>query len=89
MQYIIFGHPGSDAGYWYIGADGQLHHVGGWEAESLREVSASLNIIREATRLRTPGLAEAAIQSVLKFTDEQLGQHLKNTGGGAGVVIVA
>lgn len=89
MQYIILGNQGSDAGYWYIGADGKLHHAGGWEAERLREISASLNIIREATRLRTPGLAEAAIQSVMKFTDEQLGQHLKDTAGGGGVVIVA
>ena len=88
MQFIILGHPGSDAGYWYIGADGKLHHVGGWEADSLRELSASLNIIREATQLRTPGLAEAAIQSVMKFADQQLTQHLKDSGGGAGVVIV-
>lgn len=88
MQYIILGQPGSDAGYWYIGSDGKLHHAGGWEAQGLRELSAALNIIREATQLRTPGLAEAAIQSVMKFTDQQLGQHVKDSGGG-GVVIIA
>ena len=31
MATIILGHIGSDAGYWVIGPDGKMHHVGGWQ----------------------------------------------------------
>jgi len=51
VNIVVFGHIGSDAGYWVIGPDGKLHHVGGWNPEAIAEVSASLNIIRESTRL--------------------------------------
>lgn len=30
---IVFGNVGSDAGYWYLGADGKIHHVPGWDPE--------------------------------------------------------
>ena len=33
---IIFGNIGSDAGYWYLGADGKIHHVPGWNPETLK-----------------------------------------------------
>jgi hypothetical protein len=46
----------------------------------MAEVSASLNIIREATRLRTPGLAQAAIKSVIGFAEKELGQQFKEGG---------
>ena len=87
MYRIVIGRVGSDAGYWYIGADGKLHHVPGWNPEALAELSAAVNIIREATRLKTPGLAEAAIKSVMDFTQRELQAHLKE-GGGEGVVLV-
>lgn len=80
MNIVVFGHIGSDAGYWVIGPDGKLHHVGGWNPEVIAEVSASLNIIREATRLRTPGLAQAAIKSVIGFAEKELGQQFKEGG---------
>lgn len=85
MNIIVLGNPGSDAGYWVIGPDGKLHHVGGWGPEALAEVSASLNIIREATRLRAPGLAQAAIKSVIGFAEKELGQHIKE---GHGAVVL-
>jgi len=31
---VIFGNIGSDAGYWYLGADGKIHHVPGWNPET-------------------------------------------------------
>ena len=77
---IIIGHVGSDAGYWVIGPDGRMHHVGGWNPEALLEVSAALNVIKEATRLKTPGLAEAAVKSVMGFVQQQLGDHVKEGG---------
>jgi hypothetical protein len=88
MYRIIIGHIGSDAGYWYIGSDGKLHHVPGWDPEGIAELAAAVNIMREATRLKTPGLAEAAIKSVMEFTQKELGTHLKDAGAGQGVVLV-
>lgn len=38
---IIFGNIGSDAGYWYLGADGKIHHVPGWNPET-REAFATI-----------------------------------------------
>jgi hypothetical protein len=61
--------------------------VGGWAVEQLAEVSSALNIMREATRLKTPGLAEAAAKSVSDFVTKQLGQHLKE-GGKEGPAVV-
>jgi hypothetical protein len=88
MKFIVIGHIGSDAGYWVF--DGHVwRHVGGWQIEQLAEVSSALNIMREATRLKTPGLAEAAAKSVSDFVTKQLGQHLKDSGGAGGVVILA
>jgi len=87
MRYIIIGNQGSDAGYWVLDGNG-LHHVGGWGVEQLREVSAALNIMREATRLKTPGLAEAATKVVTEFLSKQLSSHVKEAGT-QGVVILA
>jgi len=86
MNIIVLGHIGSDAGYWVIGQDGKVHHVGGWAPERLAEVHSALNIIREATQLKTPGLAEAAIKSVVGFAQKELQANIKE--GGA-VVLAA
>lgn len=37
---IIFGNVGSDAGYWYLGADGKIHHVPGWNPETIQAFKA-------------------------------------------------
>jgi hypothetical protein len=83
MKLVVFGRIGSDAGYWYIGADGKIHHQGGWEAGALTDVQASLSIIRAATQLKTPELAQSAIRSVLGFVQKELGEHV-----GEGTVIL-
>lgn len=81
MRYIVIGHIGSDAGYWYWDGHG-WHHVGGWGPEQLAEVSSALNIIRESTRFKTPGLAEAATRTVTELVQKQLGtlSHVKEAG---------
>jgi hypothetical protein len=86
MKYIVMGNIGSDAGYWYWDGHGWVH-VGGWGVEQLAEVNAAINIMRQAARLKTPGLAEAATRTVADFVEKQLGTHLKDAGGG--VVIIA
>src|SRR5260221_6862966 len=87
MRYIIIGNQGSDAGYWVFDGHG-LHHVGGWGVDQLREVGAALNIMRESTRLKTPGLAEAAAKVVAEFVEKQLSTHVKEADT-QGVVILA
>lgn len=71
---------GSDAGGWYIGPDGKLHHFEGWRPEAMAELSHAVRVLREASQLKTPGLGEAAIKSVLDFVQKDLGAHLKDGG---------
>jgi hypothetical protein len=83
MNFII----GTDAGGWEITVvNGKvvLKRIPGWNPEQLLELTAALNVIREATKLRTPGLAEEVAGSVMKFAQGQLGQHVH----GEGTVIV-
>jgi len=88
MRFIIIGHIGSDAGYWVIDANG-IHHVGGWGVDRLAEFASATAILREAVRLKTPGLAEAATKSVMKFAQDQISEHIKDSGKGTTVVLVA
>jgi hypothetical protein len=52
------------------------------------KLSSALNIMREATRLKTPGLAEAATKSVSDFVTKELGTYLREAGT-TGVVVIA
>jgi hypothetical protein len=88
MKFIVIGNPGSDAGYWVIDANG-VHHVGGWATEKMVEFSAAAKILRDAVQIRTPGIAEAAVKSVVRFAEEQIKGNIKETGQGATVVLVA
>ncbi len=88
MQFIIIGNRGSDAGYWVWDGHG-FHHVGGWGVEQLAEVRAAVSIMREATQLKTPGLAEAATKTVAEFVQKQLAAHVKDIGKGGAVVVLA
>jgi len=85
MRYIVIGNIGSDAGYWVWDGTG-FHHVGGWGVDRLQEVSAALNIMREASRLQTPGLADAAAKVVSDFLTKELQGQL---GSGTATVILA
>jgi hypothetical protein len=80
-MYIYFiGHPGSDAGGWYLGPDGKIHRIPGWNPEAMADFSHAINILREAGQLKTPNVAEAAIKSVMGFAQEQFSEHLKEGG---------
>jgi|SwirhisoilCB1_FD_contig_31_18525054_length_478_multi_4_in_0_out_0_1 hypothetical protein len=86
MHSIIVG-GGTDAGGYIITFENGkivIKKIPGWNPEAFAELGAALSIIRDATRLKTPGLAEAAMHSVMEFTQKQLDQHAK---GGAVVVI--
>lgn len=78
---VVFGHFGTDAGYWYIGADGKIHHVPGWNPEQLSEVSKVVSILAQAAALKTPGLAERIGGVLNEFVQKEIGSHVKEAGG--------
>ena len=78
---VVFGHFGSDAGYWYIGADGKIHRVPGWNPEQLSEVSKAVSILAQAAALKTPGLAERISGVLTDFVKTEVGGHVKEAGG--------
>jgi hypothetical protein len=78
--YFLSFRGGTDAGGWYIGADGKIHRIPGWNPEAMLELGHALNVIHEAGQLKTPGLADAAVKSVMDFAQKQLGEHLKSGG---------
>jgi hypothetical protein len=83
MNIYFIGRFGTDAGGWYIGPDGKIHRIPGWNPEQMADLNHAINILRSAGQLKTPGLADAAIKSVMEFAQKQLGEHAKG-----GVVVV-
>lgn len=86
MHSILVG-GGTDAGGYIITFEhGKIviKKVPGWNPEQYSELGAALTILKEATKLKHPGLAEAAAASVMEFTQRQLDQHAK---GGTVLVI--
>jgi hypothetical protein len=84
MNIYFIGRIGSDAGGWYIGPDGKIHRVPGWNPEAMRELTHAISVIREAGQLKTPGLAEATIKGVMELAQKELANHVK----GGGVVVL-
>lgn len=80
VNLFFFGHIGSDAGGWWIGPDGVIHVVPGWNPEAVEELERAVNIIRLAGQLRTEGLGQRVVEAVMPFVQEQLGAQVK--GGG-------
>jgi hypothetical protein len=78
---VVFGHFGSDAGYWYIGPDGKIHRVPGWNPEQLSEVSKVTSILGQVAALKTPGLAERVSAVLTDFVSKEIGSHAKQEGG--------
>ena len=84
MNIYFIGQSGTDAGGWYIGADGKIHRIPGWNPEAMVDLSRAISVIRHASQIKTPGLADAAIKSVMAFAQKELGAHAKE----GGVVVV-
>jgi hypothetical protein len=85
---VISGQFGSDAGWSYLGPDGQWHHVGGWAADSISDVTSALRILGEASRLKTPGVGDSVSKSLFEFVEKELAAHLGDKLTQGGVVIV-
>jgi hypothetical protein len=84
MNIYFIGQVGTDAGGWYIGPDGKIHRIPGWNPESMVELTSALGIIREAGQLKTPGLTEATVKGVMEFAQKEIATHLK----GGGVLVI-
>lgn len=84
MKIFFIGPIGSDAGGWYIGPDGKIHKIPGWNPEGMFELAAAIRVIREAGQLKTPGLREATIKGALDFVQKEFGKHVTE----GGIVVV-
>lgn len=74
MNRIIFiGPRGTDAGAWYIGTDGKIHHIPGWNPEQLSDVAHLLQGLREFSQVKAVGVAERAVSGVLEAVKKELG----------------
>ena len=87
MRFIVIGHIGSDAGYWTI-ENGKLVHHGGWGIDQLAEVNQAISMLGQATRFKTPALAESLSRTLGEFVQGQLG-HIGADKGTTVVVINA
>ena len=82
----IFVMRGSDGGGFYIGSDGKIHPVPGWEAGRMAEVQIAINLLREASRLKTPGLATSLSEGLGRFVHNELSGHLDTSQTGVAVI---
>lgn len=81
MNRIIF--IGTDGGGWYIGKDGKIHRVPGWEPDQLKDVAHLLTALRDVTQIKTAGVAERLSAALYETVTKQLGAHIQ-----AGDVVV-
>ena len=81
---IYFGPIGSDAGGIYIGADGKIHRIPGWNPEAMLDLSRSLRVLGQAALIKQAGLSDKVIDSVHGFAMKELETHVK--GGGVFVI---
>jgi hypothetical protein len=77
MRLFFFGGFGTDAGGWYIGADGKIHKVPGWNPEQVVELARLVSVLREAAQLKSPGLAEQLTAVVMPLVQKELGGVLR------------
>ncbi len=76
---IIFGNVGSDAGYWYLGADGKIHHVPGWDPETTKAFETIANsykvLTKTAGRVANVGEKVAGVEHGLGMMNEAMNKE--------------
>ncbi len=78
MGRIVFvGHFGSDAGGWYIGADGKLHRIPGWDPEQLVDLQHAVSALRSIAQLKHPAVAERVAGALHELITKELGANIK------------
>jgi len=77
MNRIIFiGSIGSDAGGWYVGADGKIHRIPGWNPEQLVDFSHAVTALRAVSQIKLPG-TEQVTSALHQLVTKGLGSHVK------------
>lgn len=76
----FIGQFGSDAGGWYIGSDGKIHRVPGWNPEAMSDLASAVSIIRYTNLVKNAGFSSQIMKEVVGFAQKQLGEHIKDGG---------
>jgi len=77
MKRILFvGKIGSDAGGFYIGADGKIHPIPGWGPEQFADLSHAVAALREVSQIKHTG-AEHLSVALHDLLQKELGGHVK------------
>ncbi|MDN3655388.1 hypothetical protein QWZ08_07120 [Ferruginibacter paludis] len=81
----FIGQLGSDAGGWYIGADGKIHRVPGWNPEAMTDLAAAVHVIRYANLVKTAGFGSQIMKEAVGFAQKQLAEYVKD----GGIVVIS
>ncbi len=80
-QNIYFiGQFGNDAGGWYIGADGKIHRVPGWNPDAMAELGAAVNIIRYTNLIKNATFGPQVMKEAVGFAQKQFATYVKEGG---------
>jgi len=80
-MYFMSPGVGTDAGGWYIGRDGKIHRVPGWNPEAMVDLTRAVSVIREVAQFKQAGLADAVLKAgVLEFAFKEVEAHVKAGG---------
>lgn len=78
MSRIVFlGHVGTDGPTWYIGADGKIHKIPGWNPEQLHDLQHAVQALRSVSQIKSAGLAERLGAALHEAISKELGAHLE------------
>lgn len=74
---IFIGRVGSDAGGWFIGADGKIHPVPGWAPEQFADLSHAVSALRHVSRIKNPEFTRQLASTLHGLLSQELAGHIK------------
>jgi hypothetical protein len=74
MHMIFVG--GTDGPGWYIGPDGKIHRIPGWNPEAMVDVNLAISALRDIARMKNPAALDLA-KSLNSFVQKEIGAHVK------------
>lgn len=81
MRLFFGGGFGTDAGGWYIGPDGKIHRVPGWNPEAVLDLGHMVTAILEIGQLKNHALVDQTLRGgILDAAFKEIGTHLKDGG---------
>jgi hypothetical protein len=76
----FLGQVGSDAGGWYIGADGKIHRIPGWAPDLMKDLVSAVSVIRHAGQIKVPGFGGQIMKEAVSFANKQFAEHVTEGG---------